>query len=115
MDDYHATHSFVNSKTVPEIDADLFGHTAAAIEARYPESPGSKAPGTSQEAAAAIAPSVKRCHGIILQELASAGDRGLTADEVAKLIERSPFFVRPRFSELRAKGAIVPVGIRRPR
>jgi hypothetical protein len=52
MDDYHTTHSFVNTPPQPGDDADLFKHNSVT----YPEAPGSKASGTSQEAAAKIAP-----------------------------------------------------------
>jgi hypothetical protein len=108
MDTYHANPPYVNR--------DLFEkQTSNTIEAGYPESPGSKGPpdGTSAAAARAIAPSVGRLCQIILKEFREAGDSGLTADEAARRVEKSPLYVRPRISELKARGALVPVGIRR--
>jgi hypothetical protein len=105
MNNYHQNGG--GSNTPPEYD--LFKHNSVT----YPEVPGAKASGTSQEAAAKIAPSVGRLCEIILKEFREAGDTGLTADEAARRVEKSPFYVRPRITELKARGALVPVGIRR--
>lgn len=79
---------------------DLFGHITIA-PAVYPEAPGFKAAGTSQEAAKAIAPTVKGGRKKVLDFLRGLGEP-LTADQIATRLELSPFYVRPRLSELRA-------------
>jgi hypothetical protein len=116
MDHLHPTHRFSKGETPAEFDADdLFGykHKPAAIEGRYPESPGSKASGTSADAAAAIACHATRLRGIVLREFMAAGQRGLTADQAARLVEESILSVRPRVTELKTAGLLVPTGERR--
>ena len=78
---------------------------------RYPDHPGSKGDlETSKEAADAIAPECNQ-----LQEMCRVAimwGHG-TADEVAAAVGRSILSIRPRISELRAKGLIEPTTERR--
>lgn len=80
-------------------------------QASYPDTPGSKAPGTSADAAKFIAPKVTGLRLKCLQHLRSKGPR--TADETAAEIGVSLLSIRPRFSELRAMGLIKETGDRR--
>jgi predicted ArsR family transcriptional regulator len=78
----------------------------------YPVGPGSKERGgTSEEAAERIA---SRAETVRLQVLAllRAGGK-LTADEIAKKLKLSVLSVRPRVSELAARGLIERTGGRR--
>lgn len=84
---------------------DLFGDTP------YPDKPGWREPETSKDAAAAIAPIAGTLRAAVLAQLRA---RPGTVHEVAALLGYSVPAVQPRFSELRAKGLIVPTGIRRP-
>jgi hypothetical protein len=92
----------------------LFGTDAAAKPretsrglARYP-----RAPGASQEAAQRVAGEASRLRAAVFAEL-RLWPHGRTADELAKLMNRSPLSIRPRLSELRAAGKIAPTGERR--
>lgn len=78
----------------------------------YPNSPGFKVPGTSQEAAEAVKPTAATLRELCLRMLRRYGD--LTADETAELCNQSVLSIRPRFSELLAKGLIEDDGTRRP-
>jgi hypothetical protein len=80
--------------------------------ARYPEVPGYKAAGTSQEAAGRVAGDASRLRAAVLGEL-RRWHSGKTADELARLMNRSPLSVRPRLSQLRAAGKIVATDQRR--
>lgn len=77
---------------------------------RYPQAPGFKRPGTSEDAAAAVkdlAPTLRsRC-------LDALKDRPMTADEVAADLRESVLSVRPRVSELHEFGLIEDSGERR--
>jgi hypothetical protein len=81
-------------------------------DAHYPDAPGFKAPGASQEAARRIAPTAAGLRGRVLRYL-QQHSAGLTADEIAHGLELSVLTIRPRVSELRAAGAIVETGERR--
>jgi hypothetical protein len=74
-------------------------------DAVYPNSPGFKAHGPSEEAAKAIGSVVKTLRDQVRQTIA-ANPQGLTADEVAQRLDRSILSVRPRVSELRRLGEI---------
>lgn len=78
----------------------------------YPDAPGAKgADGTSQEAAAAIQPSVTRLRGLALRTLDRLGAATvLEAVPVAGVTRES---LQPRFSELRAMGLVEATGERR--
>jgi predicted transcriptional regulator len=72
----------------------------------YPNRPGFKQYGTSQEAADAIEPQAHTLRGKALAEIKAAGRHGLTADEVADQLGRSVLSIRPRVSELLVLGLI---------
>lgn len=63
----------------------------------YAGLPGYKTPGTSKEAAIAIAGDVSDMHRDILRELSFSN---LTPDECAGRLRRTVLAIRPRFSEL---------------
>ena len=79
----------------------------------YPGGAGFKEPTTSREAAEKINATLNERQTEVVLALDAAGPAGLTADEVAKIIDRSVLAVRPRLSELRAMKKIVPTGERR--
>jgi predicted ArsR family transcriptional regulator len=62
---------------------------------------------TSLEAAQAIEPSVSTILSDVLIAVSSAPN-GLTADECAHILNLSPLTVRPRFTELKRDGLIIP-------
>lgn len=74
----------------------------------YPAQPGFKERTTSREAARKIAPRAQSLRDQVLITLRVAWPGGLTADEAARKIGKSEFSVRPRLSELRAAGEIMP-------
>jgi predicted ArsR family transcriptional regulator len=76
----------------------------------YPHSPGFKTHGTSEDAARAIAPSAAVIKERVLFELRRGPG---TPDEIAERIDASILAVRPRLSELKARGKIEETGIRR--
>lgn len=87
--------------------ADLFGWappTAPGESARYPATPGYRGgrDGPSAAAAKMIASSVTGRRREVLEFLRSRAREPMTADEIAVAINRSPFAVRPRVSELAA-------------
>jgi len=71
----------------------------------YPESPGFKTTGTSQEAGQAIAGHAKNLRARVLGAIASE-PAGLSADAVADRLNASILSVRPRVSELHRSGEI---------
>ena len=73
---------------------------------QYPNRPGFKQYGTSQEAADAIEPHADTLRGKALAVIRAAGPRGRTADEVADILNRSVLSIRPRISELLVLGLI---------
>ena len=77
----------------------------------YPNHPGAKVGGTSQDAADAMAEHAPTLRERCLDLIASRGD--LTTDEAAELLNVSVLAVRPRFSELRTMGKIEQTGDRR--
>jgi DNA-directed RNA polymerase specialized sigma24 family protein len=79
----------------------------------YPLAPGFKTGGTSKNAARAIAGDAKLLREQAYSAIVAAGSRGLTADEVAEKLGCSVLSIRPRCSELRTAGRIVPSGDRR--
>jgi predicted ArsR family transcriptional regulator len=78
---------------------------------RYPAVPGSKAAGTSSEAAEAMKPRAGILRAKVLDCLRTRCP--LTADECAEMLGDSVLAIRPRFSELRALGLVVDTGDRR--
>lgn len=80
------------------------------MTATYPEVPGAKVGGTSQQAAEAMQPRSQLVSTLCLSAIRS---KPMTADECAEFIGESILAVRPRFSELRALGKIEDTGVRR--
>lgn len=77
---------------------------------RYPNAPGYKKRDTARAAAKAMKPKAPTLRA---QCLAALKIRPMTADEVAAVIGRSPFSIRPRLTELSEKNLIVDTGVRR--
>jgi hypothetical protein len=75
----------------------------------YPDAPGFKSSGTSEQAATAISGTAKTLRDQVLHTIA-ASPHGLTADEVANKLNKSILSVRPRVSELRRQGEIRQTG-----
>jgi predicted Rossmann fold nucleotide-binding protein DprA/Smf involved in DNA uptake len=80
------------------------------MNAIYPNSPGYRVPGTSEDAAHAIASHAAAIKARVLSELRKAPG---TPDEIAGRLNESILAVRPRLSELKARGKIEETGIRR--
>jgi hypothetical protein len=78
--------------------------------AHYPERPGFKAFGASEEAARQATGSAARLRRAVLAELRV---RPGTADEIAARLRRSVLSIRPRVSELKAMKEITTTGERR--
>lgn len=89
---------------------DLFGYQQPA---QYPDAPGHRRVSTSIEAAEAVAPKMGRLQKMALDAIAERGAFGLTADELAELLELDRYSIQPRTSELRRKGLIIDSGKRR--
>lgn len=85
---------------------DLFDWTPPA---KYPDRPGWKEPTTSRDAAERVEPTAKVRRDEVLAVYRAAWPAGMTADEVAAKLGRSVLSVRPRVSELRKKGDVMPV------
>ncbi len=78
----------------------------------YPDAPGFKASGPSEQAATAIGTTASKLRAAVLAQFA-AYPSGATADEVAKDLNLSVLSVRPRVSELKRLGQIRETGGRR--
>lgn len=72
---------------------------------QYPDHPGHKAAGPSEEAANAIAPRAPRIRDAVL-DVITAAPAPMTADEVAGALGMSILTIRPRVSELHRMGEI---------
>ena len=83
------------------------------MTARYPDSPGHRHIDTSMAAAAALMPHLGRLQQMALVAIKAAGERGLTADELAARLGMSRWSIQPRTSELKRKGLICDSLIRR--
>ena len=70
------------------------------VELSYPYSPGHKDVDTSIEAAESIKNKTETIRNKVLNVISNKGIFGATADEVAELLNYSPFTVRPRVTEL---------------
>ncbi|MHB8272024.1 hypothetical protein [Bradyrhizobium sp.] len=90
--------------------SDLFDWTPAQ---RYPSHPGSKTGGTSRDAARKMAPRAPTMRDQVLAALREKWPFGLTADEVARAMNRRELAIRPRLSELKGLGLIRPTEERR--
>jgi hypothetical protein len=78
----------------------------------YPDAPGFKVPGPSQNAADAITGTAAHIRAQVLA-VVKASPAGISADEIAKTLNRSILSVRPRVSELKRQGLIRETGERR--
>lgn len=79
----------------------------------YPSDPGSKASGTSQDAAEAIAGHAKTVRGRVLAFLRERHPVAFSADQIAAELNEDILSVRPRVSELRRSNMIEPTAERR--
>lgn len=95
---------------------DLFGFSppTAPDSPRYPNAPGFKGKrgGPSEQAAKRIAPIVTGRKREVLAFLATKAPEPMTADEIARHLQRTPFSIRPRVSELHQMGLVEPVPVR---
>ena len=81
-----------------------------ASSGTYPNHPGWKRHGTSQDAAESAAPCAKTLRASALRVLKL---EDLTADEVAAKLDEDVLSIRPRISELAVQGKIIETGQRR--
>ncbi len=80
----------------------------------YPDAPGHRGVDTSVAAAEAFAPKLGYLQKLAEAAIRLAGERGLTADELAARLGFDRWSIQPRTSELRRKGVIRDSGQRRP-
>lgn len=80
---------------------------------KYPDMPGWKGrKSTGRNAAFAIAKDLPRRHAQVMEAFAKHGEAGSTCDEICRGLELPVHIVRPRASELEAKGKLFSVGKR---
>lgn len=79
----------------------------------YPDGPGHRNVDTSIAAANELAPKLGRLQKMAGTAIRAAGQRGLTADELAEQLDMDRYSIQPRTSELRRKGFIRDSGRRR--
>jgi len=80
----------------------------------YPDAPGHRGVETSVAASEALQPKLGRLQALAAATIREAGERGLTADELAAKLRLDRWSVQPRTSELRRKGLVKDSGRRRP-
>jgi hypothetical protein len=80
---------------------------------RYPDGPGFKVSGPSEQAATRIAPTAAAMRATVLKVYANTYPQGLTVDEVATALHLSVLSVQPRVSELHRSGSLADTGSRR--
>jgi predicted ArsR family transcriptional regulator len=78
----------------------------------YPDAPGFKVSGPSEQAAEAICGNASKVRAAVFAQLGTYPG-GATADEVARDLNLSVLSVRPRVSELKRTGKIKETGARR--
>jgi predicted ArsR family transcriptional regulator len=78
----------------------------------YPDAPGFKVPGPSEQAAKTMTGNANKMRAAVLAQIAQYSS-GATADEIAKDLNLSVLSVRPRVSELKRNGEIEQTGARR--
>lgn len=83
------------------------------IPEQYPDRPGFKVPGPSEDAANSVAGSAAVMRGNVLRIFQNCFPQGMTADEVAESLNLSVLSVRPRVSELHRSGSLADTGSRR--
>ena len=81
------------------------------FESEYPDTPGYKTGGTSQEAAELVSTRTPTLRSMCLRALTRDA---LTSDQVADVLGKTYFAIRPRISELSLMGLIEDTGHRRP-
>jgi predicted ArsR family transcriptional regulator len=79
----------------------------------YPDAPGYKVAGPSQQAAEKITTTAKQLRAAVFGKF-KQNPAGMTADEVATALNVSVLSVRPRVSELHRSGQLEQTGTRRP-
>jgi hypothetical protein len=79
--------------------------TMSRLPESYPDAPGFKASGPSEQVATAISSTAKTLRDQV-REVIAMSPSGVTADDVAFKLNRSILSVRPRVSELRRLGDI---------
>ncbi len=78
----------------------------------YPATPGWKRGSTSKDAAEAVRQRAPILRAAVLEVLRTCGEK--TADEVAEILGRTPFSIRPRLTELYRMSLIEPTAEVRP-
>jgi len=78
----------------------------------YPDAPGFKVAGPSEQAAETISGKASKMRAAVLAQIAQYPG-GVTADEIARDLNLSVLSVRPRVSELHRNGEIEQTGGRR--
>jgi predicted ArsR family transcriptional regulator len=78
----------------------------------YPDAPGFKAAGPSEDAAKVISGKAARLRAMVLKQIAKC-PAGATADEIAHNLGLSILSIRPRVSELNRAGEIRSTDMRR--
>ena len=78
----------------------------------YPDAPGFKVSGPSEQAAEAMRGKANKMRAAVFAQIAKCS-AGATADEIAKDLNLSVLSVRPRVSELNRNGEIEETGARR--
>jgi predicted ArsR family transcriptional regulator len=78
----------------------------------YPDAPGFKISGPSEQAAETMGSTANKMRAAVLAQIAQYSS-GATADEIAKDLNLSVLSVRPRVSELKRLGEIKQTGGRR--
>lgn len=92
-------------------EPDLFGYEQPAV---YPVAAGFKGSAeTGREAAEAIGPKLGPLQRLVRDLAAARGALGITPEEACDLTGESGASLQPRFSELKARGALIDSGMRR--
>ncbi len=79
----------------------------------YPELPGFKVSGTSEDAAESMHSEAKTLRDQVYALLTRMWPGGATADEIAASLKRTPLAIRPRVTELSTQSFIIDSGKRR--
>jgi len=83
------------------------------VRPTYPDVAGFKSYGTSKDAADAITEKLGELQAAVLRWLDMQGAHGGTPDECARDLNMPLLTARPRFTELKLKGLIIPLPNRR--
>lgn len=101
--DLYGAQSKEEAREIVMADPNLFDYAA-----RYPHKPGERQSETSKSAARAVGRRDKPLRDKILSLMASGEE--LTPDEAARLLGETVLAIRPRFSQLKKLGKIIPTG-----